>query len=149
MTTCNLTCILTTEFCCINECTDHFTPHLELFGIWLAVPCHQKLSIFYGRVKTNEMLPSTKFSLPACSERNEEFQVFPHFVRLPEIFHTIPFNHSIIKPLRKSHAKISSSLSVAVCINHFLHMDETAPAETKRMAMISHECYRLIREKKL
>lgn len=84
------------------------------------------LSIFYSRVKTCEMLPSTKFSLPACSERNEGFQVFPHFVRLPESFHTVPFNHSIIKPLRKSHAKVSSSLSVAVCINLFLYTGKTA-----------------------
>lgn len=42
MTTCNLTFILTTELCCINERTDHFTPNFELFGVWLAVPCHQK-----------------------------------------------------------------------------------------------------------
>lgn len=107
------------------------------------------LSISYSRVKTSEILPSTKFSLPASSESNEGFREFPHFVCLPEIFHTFSFNHSIIKPRRKSHAKISSSLSVAVCISLFLHMGETAypPAETKRMSMISHECYRLIGEK--
>lgn len=106
---------------------------------------------FTVELKTNGMLPSTKFSLSACSESNEGSQVFPHFVGLPEIFHTFPFNHSIIKPLRKSHAKISSSLSVAICISLFLHMGETAypPAETKGMAKISHECYRLIREKEL
>lgn len=108
-------------------------------------------SIFYSRVKTNELLPSSKSFLSVRNKCNWGFRTFLLFVFLPEIFHTFLLDHFIIKPLRKSQAKISSSLNAAVCNGLLPHSSETSypPAEQERTALVLQERYRLIPEEDL